>query len=53
MRRQRHDFIYDSKNHITPHEAKSSIKTAKQLIEEIIILVKKILKQICLNETAH
>ena len=41
MRRQRHDFIYDSKNHITPHEAKSSIDTAKKLINEIIILVKK------------
>ena len=41
MRRRRHDFIYDSKNHITPHEAKSSIDTAKKLIEEIIILVKK------------
>ncbi|MCX5666851.1 MAG: HEPN domain-containing protein [Candidatus Omnitrophica bacterium] len=41
MRRRRHDFIYDSKNNITPHEAKSSIDIAKKLIEEIIILVKK------------
>ncbi|MEK6714585.1 MAG: HEPN domain-containing protein [Candidatus Omnitrophota bacterium] len=41
MRRRRHDFIYDSKNHITPHEAKLSIDTAKKLIEEIITLVKK------------
>lgn len=41
MRRQRHDFIYDSKNHITPHEAKLSIETAKKLIEEIIALVRK------------
>lgn len=41
MRRRRHDFIYDSKNHITAHEAKSSIDTAKKLIEEIIALVKK------------
>ena len=41
MRRQRHGFIYDSKNHITPHEAKSSIDTAKKLIDEIIVLVKK------------
>ena len=41
MRRRRHDFIYDSKNHITLHEAKSSIDTAKKLIEEILILVKK------------
>ena len=29
MRRRRHDFIYDSKNHITPYEAKSSIDTLK------------------------
>jgi len=41
MRRQRHDFIYGSKNHITFHEAKLSIETAKKLIEEIITLVKK------------
>ena len=41
MRRQRHDFIYDSKNHITFHEAKLSIETAKKLIEGIITLVKK------------
>src|SRR3989338_1932282 len=41
MRRQRHDFIYDSKNHITLHEAKLSIETAKKLIEEIIALVVK------------
>jgi len=41
MRRQRHDLIYDSKNHITFHEAKSSIETAEKLIEEIISLVSK------------
>jgi uncharacterized protein (UPF0332 family) len=41
MRRRRHDFIYDSKNHITTHEAKSSIETAKKLIDEIVILVRK------------
>jgi uncharacterized protein (UPF0332 family) len=41
MRRQRHDFIYDSKNHITSHEAKLSIETAKKLIEEIITLIKE------------
>lgn len=40
MRRRRHDFIYDSKNHITPHEAKTSIETAKKLIDEIVILVR-------------
>jgi len=41
MRRRRHDFIYDSKNHITPHEAKISIETAKKLIDEIIVLVRR------------
>jgi uncharacterized protein (UPF0332 family) len=41
MRRRRHDFIYDSKNHITPHEAQLSIDTAKKLIDDIAALVKK------------
>jgi uncharacterized protein (UPF0332 family) len=41
MRRRRHDFIYDSKNHITPHEATTSIATAAKLIDEIISLVNK------------
>ncbi len=41
MRRKRHDFIYDSINHITYHEAKSSLETAKKLIDEIIISVKQ------------
>lgn len=41
MRRQRHDFIYDSKNRITSFEAKSSIDTAGKLIKEVLILVKK------------
>ncbi len=41
MRRRRHDFIYDSKNHITPHETKTSIETAKKLIDEIVSLVRK------------
>jgi len=40
MRRRRHGFIYDSKNHITTHEAKGSIETAKKLIDEIVVLVK-------------
>ena len=39
MRRQRHDFIYDSKNYITYQEAKSSLETAKKLIDKIIVLV--------------
>lgn len=39
MRRKRHDFIYDSQNHTTVSEAKSAIKTAKELINKIIGLV--------------
>ncbi|MBU2494998.1 MAG: HEPN domain-containing protein [Candidatus Omnitrophota bacterium] len=41
MRRRRHEFIYDSVNHITFSEAKSSIDTARKLIEKIIALEKK------------
>lgn len=41
MRRQRHDFIYESKNHITSHEAKSSLEAANKLINKIIALVKQ------------
>ena len=41
MRRRRHEFIYDSVNHITFSEAKSSINTARKLIEKIIALEKK------------
>ncbi|MEW6026125.1 MAG: hypothetical protein AB1599_02370 [Planctomycetota bacterium] len=41
MRRQRHDFIYDSKNHITASEARASIETAHKLVEKISNLVKK------------
>ena len=41
MRRKRHNFIYDSKNHITHSEAESSLKTAKRLIDKIIALVKQ------------
>jgi uncharacterized protein (UPF0332 family) len=41
MRRRRHDFIYDSQNHITSHEANLSIETAKKLIDEVAALVKK------------
>ena len=41
MRRKRHDFIYDSENHTTYHEAKSSLDTAKKLIDKIVDLVKK------------
>jgi len=41
MRRRRHDFIYESKNHITSQEAKSSLEAAKKLIDKIIALVKQ------------
>jgi len=41
MRRQRHNFIYDSINNITLHEVKSSIETARKLLTEIINLVTK------------
>lgn len=41
LRRKRHDFIYDSKNHITCSEAKSSLDTAKKLIHRIVDLVKQ------------
>lgn len=41
LRRKRHDFIYDSKNHITHSEAISSLETAKKLIAKIIDLVKQ------------
>ena len=39
MRRKRHDFIYGSENHTTYQEAKSSLVTAKKLIDKIIALV--------------
>jgi hypothetical protein len=38
LRRKRHDFIYDFKNHITHSEARSSLDTAKKLIGEIVNL---------------
>lgn len=41
LRRKRHDFIYDSKNHITNSEAKSSLDTAKRLIDKIVDLIKQ------------
>jgi len=41
LRRKRHNFIYESKNHITSSEAKSSLETAKKLINEIVDLVRK------------
>jgi uncharacterized protein (UPF0332 family) len=41
MRRRRHDFIYDSKNHITNKEASSSNEAAEKLINEIKSLISK------------
>ncbi len=41
MRRQRHNFIYETKNHISPHEVKHSIEAAKKLIDKIIDFVEK------------
>lgn len=41
MRRQRHDFIYDSKNHITSSEVKSSLEAARTLVDTIKLIVKK------------
>jgi len=41
LRRKRHDFIYDSKNHSTYSEAESSLNTAKELIDKIRNMVKR------------
>lgn len=41
LRRKRHNFIYDSKNHITYTEAKTSLDTAGRLIDKIVNLVKQ------------
>lgn len=41
LRRKRHDFIYDSKNHTTHSEAESSLETGRQLIAKIVDLVKE------------
>ncbi len=41
MRRRRHDFIYDSKNHITVKEAKTSIEAAEKLIGRIKNVIEK------------
>ncbi|MEW6607710.1 MAG: HEPN domain-containing protein [bacterium] len=41
MRRQRHDFIYDSENEITSSEAKLAMATAQKFIEKIIAIVMK------------
>jgi uncharacterized protein (UPF0332 family) len=40
MRRRRHDFIYDSINHMSLNETKSCLTTAKKLIDKIFDIVK-------------
>jgi uncharacterized protein (UPF0332 family) len=42
MRRRRHEFIYEGINHMTETEARTSIETAKDLIDKIIALVKAV-----------
>jgi uncharacterized protein (UPF0332 family) len=39
MRRKRHDFIYDSQNHMTVSDVKSAIKTAGDFIEKITAII--------------
>lgn len=41
LRRKRHDFIYDSKNHTTLREARSALKTAGELIEKISFAIRE------------
>lgn len=41
MRRQRHNFIYDSKNDITYSEVNSALETAKRLIERLATIIEK------------
>ena len=35
LRRRRHNFIYDSKNHVNEEEAQSALDTARKLINKI------------------
>ena len=41
LRKRRHDFIYESKNHVTSEEAKAAIETAKEMVREIKRLIKE------------
>ncbi|MCP4653287.1 MAG: HEPN domain-containing protein [Candidatus Omnitrophica bacterium] len=41
LRRRRHDFIYESKNHVTHSEAEACLETADSLIKKIVSLVKE------------
>jgi len=46
MRRRRHGFVYDAINNISKNEVKSSIATAKRLIEVVVVKIKKINTQV-------
>ena len=39
LRRRRHNFIYDSKNHVNNEEALSALETAKKLIVKIKVMI--------------
>ena len=39
LRRRRHDFIYDSENHVNVEEAKAALKTASELIHKIKLII--------------
>ncbi len=41
LRRKRHDFIYDSKNHTTLREARIALETAGELIEKISTAIRE------------
>jgi len=40
MRKQRHDFIYESKNHITAEEAGAAIDAAKKMLGKVRKMIK-------------
>ncbi len=42
LRKQRHNFIYESENGVTLEEANSAIETAKELLKEIKNVVNKL-----------
>jgi len=41
LRRRRHSFIYDAKNHVNMEEARSALAAAKELIVQIKKIVRK------------
>jgi uncharacterized protein (UPF0332 family) len=48
LRRRRHNFIYESENHVTLHEAKSAIEISKKLIDKIVDIIESDNSQVCL-----